>query len=754
MNNIENGTGQNSNQFPAPQNGSSNGVAVYDPNLNASSIEDDEIDLRSLWRIVLRYKKLIGLILAVVVVTTLLITLLMRPMYTASVSLEVNTSGRSLVKFQNVENQDLGSREYISTQSKILGSAAVAREVITKIDLINNPEFNGELTQRGFLNGVKSIINIFRSTNVKSEQDRIKSAVNIYLDRLAIAPVRNTSIIEVKFESFSPDLAAKIANAHAQAYVKLSDDRRFSSTSGAKNFLEKEISVIQAKLETSEKKLNAFARKNGVIDIEDKNNIMIERLSDLSQSLSSVQNERIDAETRNIQAKTASAQRLSVVYDDLLIKSLREEQATYKAEYFELSKIYKKKYPAMQQLQAKIDEIEANINAQASKIIGGLKTNFEQLLLRENRLKSELESLQSQLLDLQDRAVTYNILKREWEANKELYSGLLERTKEIGVAAGMELNVGSVIDSASPPNGASSPRLLLNLMIASFLGLAGGLGAAFLLAMLDNTISDVEELYQYTGIGHLGVSPEIDLGDDVEFEVGSTERLKYIDTIAHHLPSDSFAESIQSVRTSLSYAKAGGFPKSIMVTSSVAGEGKSTIAINLAISCAKAGKRVIVLEADLRKSRHHKIFGVPTSPGLSDCLVGDKGEPAKQYHIEQMRNLSVVVAGSKAPNPVDLLGSAQMRQLITDYESEYDLVIVDCPPILGLADSIVMSKMVEAVLFVVAAHSTPRDAVKNSVQRLRMVGAPIIGTVFNKVQASVSGYDYYYSDYALEEQAT
>jgi len=229
--------------------------------------------------------------------------------------------------------------------------------------------------------------------------------------------------------------------------------------------------------------------------------------------------------------------------------------------------------------------------------------------------------------------------------------------------------------------------------------------------------------------------------------------LKYLDTIAHHLPGNSFSESIQSVRTSLSYAKAGGFPKSIMITSSMAGEGKSTVALNLAISCAKAGKRVVVIEADLRKSRHYKVFDVPMSPGLSDYLVDDKGEAAKQYHISQMKNLSIVVAGSKAPNPVDLLGSAQMRELIASYEQEYDLVIVDCPPILGLADSIIMSKMVEAVLFVVAAHSTPRDAVKSSIQRLRMVGAPLIGTVFNKVQSSVSGYEYYYSDYALEEKS-
>jgi len=723
------------------------GVSVYDENL-VRPVDEDEIDLRALWRIVVRYRKLIGLIFSVLVVTALMITLLMRPMYTATVSLEVNTSSRNLVKFQNVENQDLGSREYITTQSRILDSSAVASQVVKNLDLVNVPEFNGKLTQRGLFNGLKSVINVFRSNKDKSDIDKIKAASNLYKSRLSIAAVRNTSLINVSFESFDSELAAKIANEHANAYISLSDVRRFNSTSGAKAFLEQEISSIQAKLETSEKQLNDFARKNGVIDVEDRNNIMMAQLSDLNKSLSEVKNQRINAETKAIQAASTDTGTLMDVYDDVLIKTLREEQAGLKAQYFELSKIYKPKYPAMQQLQAKINDIESSIQSQATKIVGGLTTNFEQLKLREASLNQELERLKEQLLNLQDRAVTYNILKREWEANKELYSGLLERTKEVGVAAGMELNVASVVDAASVPDNASSPNLPLNLLIASFLGLACGLGAAFLLAMLDNTINDVEQLNQITNIGHLGVAPEIELSEGADED--ELSRRKMMDTISHHEPGSSFSESIQSVRTSLSYARAGGFPKSIMLTSSLAGEGKSTICINLAISCANAGKRVIVIEGDLRRSRLYKIFGVPSAPGLSDYLVGSKS--AVPYKVEQIPNLSILVAGSKTPNPVDLLGSAEMKKLIDDYQEQYDLVIVDCPPVLMLADSVMVSRMVDAVLFVVSAHDTPKDAVKGSIQRLRMVGAPLIGTVLNKVQAQHSGYYYNYK-YQLDNES-
>jgi len=220
--------------------------------------------------------------------------------------------------------------------------------------------------------------------------------------------------------------------------------------------------------------------------------------------------------------------------------------------------------------------------------------------------------------------------------------------------------------------------------------------------------------------------------------------------IVHRDPGDAFSESIQSVRTSLSYARAGGFPKSIMLTSSLAGEGQSTVTMNLAISCANAGKKVIIVEADLRRSRLYKAFGVPSAPGLSDYLVGSK-DP-RPYKVKQIENLSVLVGGSKTPNPVDLLSSQEMRDLLTRYKEEYDLVIVDCPPVLMLADSVIVSRMVEAVLFVVMAHETSKDAIKGSVQRLRSVGAPLIGTVLNKVESKHSGYDYDYSyRYKLDE---
>lgn len=726
--------------------GSSKAIALHTGNLH--EVQDDLIDLRALWRTLVRYRKLIGMIVGVFLLTTLTLTLLLRPMYTASVTIEINTSGRNLVKFQNLETQDFSSKEFLYTQAKILESAPVAAEVIKRLNLLAEPEFTGELKQRGVLSGVKSIISLFRDKNI-AQEEAVRIATNIYLGRLTVNTLRNSSLAKINFESFSPELAAKIANEHGKAYIWLNDQRRFSSTSGAKKFLESEISVIQGKLESSEKSLTEFARTHGVIDLEDSNNIMMARLTDLNQSLAEVQNQRIDAETKFKQSKVASADELATVYDDPLIKALREQQAEVDAEYNRLSSIYKPKYPTMVQLRDKSDEIESSIYQQTSKVISGLKNIYEQLVERERVVQVELEKLKVGLLNLKDRSIAYNILKREWEANKELYANLLERTKEVGVAAGMELNIASIVDPATDPRDASSPNLKLNVLLALIAGLGLGCAAALLLTVLDNTVNDIEQLEHLSQLGSLGVVPAIETAEEQLF----SNKMKK-ETLVHDQPSSGFSEAIQSVRTSLQFARAGGFPKSIMVTSAVASEGKSTIAINLAISCAKSGKNVILVEADFRKARHYKVFGMPSSPGLTDALV-EQSSSATSYRVEQVDGLSMIVAGSKTSSPSDLLSSIELKKLLDNLHEAYDLVIIDAPPVLGLADALIISKMVESAIFVVAGHDTPKDTVSSALQRLRTVNAPLIGTILNKFDSNTVGYDYFSYDYGqIEEDST
>ena len=689
------------------------GFQMFDVNPKSFHQEGD-IGLREFYCIAIRYKHLIAAIFIATIAVALLLSLIVRPLYQAEVSLALNTSGRSVVKFQNLESQDLSTREYIQTQLNILSSSIVAENVVRKLNLMSEPEFNGEKESLGLIKALKLQAE-------RSEGELVQKALSLYMNRLVVSRVRNTSLLTISFESFDPEMATKIADAHAQSYISISDARRFNSTSGAKEFLEKEIRAVQLKLEVSEKQLNDFARQNGVVSVEDRNNIMVERLTELNRSLSNVQASRINAETKVIQASSADSQFLESVYDDPLVSTLRQEQAVLKSEYLELSKVYKPKYPSMLQLAAKIAEIEQSIQDQTSKIIGGFTANFEHLKLREALLSKELETLKTELLDLQDRAVTYNILNREWQANKELYSGLLERTKEVGLVAGIEMNIASIIDRSNPSKEPSFPNIKLNLLIAAFLGMVIGLGAVFVIVMMDGSIKTHQQLYQITGVNHLEAFPKIDSEYKEKFEA-----------IVNFEPSNEFSESIQSLRASLPLMVKNQLVKSLMITSSLAGEGKSMIASNLAISCANAGRRVILFDADFRCHNTTRVLDFPSSPGLLDYLSGDSND-VHLYEVDGIENLSVLTRGAEEPNHVDLLDSQKMRDLLKRCENEYDLVIVDSSAVLMFADTLVVSKIVDSVLFVVQANQTSVNDVEKAIQRLTMVGAPLLGSVLNKV---------------------
>ena len=728
--------------FPSERVRGDGSLVVYDANAN-HGLADDEIDLRSLWRIVTRYRKLIILIFLIVLGVAAVTNSLKRPEYTASGLLEINTGGRNLVKFQNLETERISSREHISTQTKILSSKALAEEVVSRLNLDEVPEFTGGLKQRNFINGVKAVKGLLKPQEKElSEAVKTRRAINYYRSKLSISPVRNSTLINIRFESFDRELAARLVNEHMKAYIWLSGERRIQSTSGAKNFLEEQIAQAQTRLGESEKRLTDFARKNRVIDMEDHNNIVITRLSKLNDSLSKVQNSRIDAQTQFVQSKDADPMQLAFVSENSLIKNLQQERAKLQSRYIELSKIYKPKYPELSELDAKIAELDVTIDTQGRNIVAGLENTFLQLQAQEAQIKEELEQAKSDLFDLKDRAVNYNIYKREWEANKELYAGLLERTKEVGVAAGMELNVASVVDRAVRPGSSSSLGMGLSLLIAALGGLLGGVAVAFLLAMLDNTVSDLEQLKKITHLEHLGVVPSVK--DELK-GVDKGKRSQLMDTYLHHFPRCVFSESVQTIRASLSYATVDGFPKSILVTSSVAGEGKSTLAMNLALACAGAGRRTVVVDADLRCPGYDTVFDVPSVPGLTDYLADQVS--ITPYALEGIKNLSMIVSGSEAQNPSDLLGAQPMRHLIQRLEKDYDTVIIDSPPILGLADSVMLSTLVESVLLVVEARNTPQDAIKSAVQRLKMVGAPISGTVLTNSKPMYSEYsDRYFSN--------
>ena len=397
----------------------------------------------------------------------------------------------------------------------------------------------------------------------------------------------------------------------------------------------------------------------------------------------------------------------------------------------------------MQQLDARANQIQAAIDEQARKISSGYESNASQLNNNETRLRDEISRLTSELLDLQDRAVSYNILKRELEADKEIYAGLLARTNEVGVIAGMVKNTAQIVDPAVVPSGPSSPNLKLNVVLAALLGLMFGMAWALLLKLLDQTISSPEEVVRKLDQSLIGVAPLLPK------EI--SDKLRRGEGLIPQLPSPEFAEAVQSIRTSMTFSNAGGLPKSIMFTSSAPSEGKSTLSMCIASAFAVSGKKVAFVEADIRHDSQAKVFGLPTSPGLSDYLSGQSD--LKIYtDLRGVKGLDLIVSGAQSPNTVNLLESEQMQQLILTLENEYDLVVVDAPPVIGIADSLLIAQKVKSLVFVVGANSTHTGAAQRALKRLTSVDAPIMGVILNKYDFKQGGFEYSdFEYYALDK---
>lgn len=748
--------------IPRPEQGPHELVA-YDPYANAY-VPDDEIDLRELWRVVTKYKGTIFTVLALVLATTVIGTLLMRPVYRAEALLEIKPDSGRMVKFQNLEQADYQPLEYKTTQQNILQSDSVAEAVIEDLDLADNPEMTGALTQRGFISGVRQLIaplmkglrggDALESEEDAANRERIEMLERFH-DRLTVSPIKRSDLFKVSFDSFDPQLASSAVNSVVNEYMRLNQERRFNSTSGAKEFLQKEIAKVQAKLEASEKDLTEFARRHRIIDVEEKDDIMTERLTDLSAQLTEANGQRMAAEALYIQAQSENGiEVLPAVLGDSLIQELKGEYTELQGEYFKASRIYKPAYPTMQQLQAEIARVKASLDMETQRIVDGLKTNYEQLQKREQLLEERLEQQKANLLALKDRSIQYNILKREWETNKQLYTGLLERMKEVGVAAGMEINNISLIDRAKTPVEQYKPNLQLNALLAMVLGLAGGVGLAFLLAYLDNTVRTPEELERLVAVSSLGMVPRQGSGKRSRRRKEKTKELEtavagggMLELISHFERDNELSEAFRSIRTSLMFSSPTGLPKVLQVTSTGPGEGKTTVAANLSAVLADNGARVLLVDADLRKPRVHKVFKVPSAPGLTEYLTGQFDvSPVRQTEIA---NLAMIPSGTPPPNPAELLGSKAMGEFLEQMSEFYDHILLDSAPLLGLADSVIISTKVDGVIYTVLSGEINRDGLREGVKRLRRVHAPLLGAILNQVELSSKEYgyygDYYYS---------
>lgn len=705
--------------------------------------EGDELNLRELWQVIVKRRWTIIIFALIVVTAVVTATFLMTPIYRASLTLQIDREDIKIVKTGEVAPEETGwnTQEYYQTQYELLKSRSLALRVVNQLGLADIPppppsplaEFKAWLA--GWLPKASEAK---APEKPVSENDRLEGVVSGFLGGLTVEPVRNSRLAKLYYNSPDPQRAAIILNTLVKNYINMNMERRFDASTYARNFLQERLQQVKAKLEESERQLVEFARQQQIISVDDKQNTVSQTLSATNAALAEAEKKRIAAEANYRQMLSAQGQGLSQILDSATIQTLKETKAKLEAQYQENLSVYKPAYPTMVQLRGQIGQIDALINQEINNIRAAVTASYQAARSEEALLRSRMDQLKQEVLSLQDRSIQLNILRREVDTNRQLYDGLLQRFKEVGVAAGIGTNNISVVDEAKVPAWPHKPNLRLNALLALVLGLLGGVGLAFLFEHLDDTFRRPEELEKLLGLPVLGVIPK------TRQERGDSRPMALV---GHEDPRSAFAEAYRSVRTALQFSTASGVPRLLTVTSAMAGEGKTTTALSLAIQFAQAGKRTLLIEADLRKPSLHRDLNLDNQVGLTNYLAGGGVQPvdiAKPTHIA---NLFAVPSGPLPPNPAELLSSARMVELLSLAAGKFDQVILDSPPLLGLADALIIGNLCEGTLLTIEMGNTPRGYALGALKRLRGARVYVLGAILTKLEARAGAYGYYHSYY-------
>jgi len=711
--------------------------------------EEKEINLRDYWKVIRKRQWTIVAFFLIVVITTAIGTFTMKPIFRASTTIQINKENPQIVDFKEIFAVNTMDMDYYQTQYKILESRSLAKRVIQNLKLAEHPEFLPKPEtpfQKWKSNILNSISGLFTSSDPNknpAENGRKTSLINQFLKKLKIEPIRNSRLVKIHFDSNSPDLSSQVSNALAVNYMQQNLESRFIATQQAKEWLTGQLEDLRGKVERADEALQAFGSKHNIISLDEKENVTMQRLTDLNETLTKAESERMAKEALYKQTKDRNSDSLPSILENKLIMDLKQAYIQLEAQYMKLSETYKPEYPEMVRLKQQMQAIQKRIDGELAKIIAAIKNDYESSLRKEALLRQAFEEQKARVIEMKDKAIQYNILKREADTNKELYKGLLQRMKEAGVSAGIMASNIQVVDQAELPARPYKPNKQLNLLLAAVVGLFLGVGLAFFLEYLDNTVKTPEDVEQLIRLPAFGMVPEISYERRRRVESGTSYPVELI-TFGH--PKSMLSEAYRNIRTSILLSFSERPPKSIAISSPNPAEGKTTTVINTAIALSQTGVQVLLIDADMRKPRIHKIFREENGAGLSNFLSGNAALDSV-IKKSDIPNLYYIPSGPIPPNPSELIGSKLFKNMMESLGERFDHIVLDSPPVLGFADAIILSTSVEGVILVVTGGKTPRETLQRAKEVLHQVNAKILGVVINRIDIQRSDYGYYYYRY-------
>lgn len=742
----------------------SNVVEQFDGKL----LDAEEIDLAQYWQTIKQY---FIRVLSLSILVTVLITLIvmsMTPSYTAVAKLLIDSEQAKVVSIEEIYGLDSNRKEYFETQYEILRSRQVAEKVIDNLGLMEAPEFDPALQRSnfGFVSALSSQIKTFlrdtlpflpqKEVEEKTEEQKYLAkragVIGIFKNSLTISPVRNTQVVDISFENQNPELAALIANTVADVYTENYLEAKLNMTAKATTWLNESLQGLKTKLSLAEKELSDFYEKEQLVDIDGVFGLAAEELQQLSEQLVQAQgnlkqSQAIIEQINSVGSTIEDLASLPEVLNHPSIVSVKRAEVLAVSKVSELSNIYGPKHPKMISANTELQSIRSSLTDQINALVSGINSEYRAATTKFAAREKEVEAAKSEFRKLSNLDNKRKELQREVDINRQLYNSFFTRLKETSEIGGFESANARILDAATTPKNPTKPRKMLIIVIAFMGSFLVGIAMAFFLEALNSGVRSVEDVERKLGQRLLGIIPW-----QPHKKLKNLPIRHFFDT-KHHM----FSESVRTLRTSIKLLNIDKPSKTLMVTSSVPKEGKSTVAINLAFAMGQLDK-VLLIDTDLRRPTLAKQFGLPGfQPGVANLVAGTH-ELEECIVTDEYSNVDLICAGTIPPNPQEILASDKFKALLKAMEDKYEHIILDTAPTQAVSDAIVVSNLCDSVIYVVRADSTSDKVINNGLSRFLRIGHRVDGVVLNQVdlkKAKKTGdYSGFYDQYGYNSYST
>jgi capsular exopolysaccharide synthesis family protein len=716
-----------------------------------SGRSQEDVPLAVYWHTLLKRRWTVVTVALVLATLAAIVSFRMTPIYKAVARVQVEAETPLIQSINELLQKPEADDAFLQTQIQILKSENLAWHTIEQLSL------------------AQYLIKPEGLAKIEPEQRKVR-LIAAFKNNVSVELTPKTRMLVVGFENRDPQLAAQVATTLVENYIDYNFRKKYDATRQASGWMEQQLDELKARVERSQQALVQYEREHQIVNINDKQNVVMQMLSDLSKDLTVAESERVQKEAFYREVLANRAQVAALAHNELLQK-LEEKAADLNNQYIDTVAQYGRKYPKAERLQQQIDENQSQIEREQNRVIERIRKDYDAARNREKLATAAVMSQKEEVGKLNQLLVQHNILQRDFEGNQQLYQNLMQKLKDATVSAGLRSTNIHLVDTALPPVAAIRPRKLLNIAIGFLAGVILGIMGAFAQEGLDHSVKTAEEVETLLGIPALAVIPLERAASSARrtrfhrnyallallrrasagWEKAAPNPRKTIGLVVTEKPQSVLAEAYRALRTSILLSLAPHAPKLLLITSTQAGEGKTATALNLSQVLAQRKGPVLIVDCDLRKGGIGKLLGVDNERGLSTFLTGKHSLTDVLQRYDPQLDLWVLPSGSVPPNPADLIGSDAMSELLHELSSRFEHVIIDSPPVLPVTDATILSSLVDGVVLITESGVTPRGGLMRSASILESAGARILGVVLNKFDPRQQGYygnyGYYYTRY-------